>query len=65
MAYLEIAGERMPVDGLPLSDGFLYLDRGVMGGMLYGGYVSWESQDGAPYFKLTAKGRRLLLPILS
>ncbi|MCK1607251.1 HNH endonuclease [Bradyrhizobium sp. 166] len=58
-AYVQIAGSRFYGSGIPLEDGFMYPDRGVMKAMLHAGCVTIGiNKQGL--FKLTPKGRKLI-----
>lgn len=58
-AYVEIAGPYFLGSGIPLEDGFLWPDRGVMKAMLKAGCVKLgASKQGL--FELTPKGRKLV-----
>ncbi|MGY3496763.1 HNH endonuclease [Bradyrhizobium sp. USDA 4502] len=58
-AYVEIAGPHFYGSGIPLEDGYMYPDRGVMKAMLHAGCVTiGKSEQGL--FELTPRGRKLI-----
>lgn len=57
-AYVEIAGPHFYGSGIPLENGFLYPDRGVMKAMLQAGCVTIGANKQG-LFELTSKGRKL------
>ncbi|MET3364247.1 HNH endonuclease [Bradyrhizobium ottawaense] len=58
-AYVEIAGPHFYGSGIPLEDGLMYPDRGVMKSMLHGGCVT-IGKNKPGLFELTPKGRKLI-----
>ncbi|MGY4318987.1 HNH endonuclease [Bradyrhizobium sp. JR3.5] len=58
-AYVEIAGPHFYGSGIPLEDGFMYPDRGVMKAILHAGCVTIGINEQG-LFELTPKGRKLI-----
>jgi hypothetical protein len=58
-AYLEIAGQRFFASGIPLNDGYMHPDRGVMKALLASGDVRLTDEP-SPRFEVTSKGQLLL-----
>ena len=58
-AYHEIAGPRFFATGIPLDDGYMLPDRGVMKALLEGGYVVLTNER-SPRFEVTERGRALI-----
>jgi hypothetical protein len=62
-AYVDFAGSsRIPAAGLETLDGYVWLDRGVMGSLLAGGCVEFRGADAT--FELTEKGKALIAPFV-
>ena len=57
-AYIELAEPIFYATGIPLVDGYLYPDRGIMKAMLLADCVVLNEQDNR--FELTDRGRDLL-----
>ncbi|MGK7653226.1 AAA family ATPase [Roseovarius sp. B08] len=61
VSYLQIANGRIPMDGLKLTDGYIWLDRAVMRRLDKFGYLRME--DG--FMSPTEKGEALITPYLA
>lgn len=61
LSYLQISDDHIPMDGLVLSDGYIWLDRAVMRRLDKFGYIRMENGVMTP----TKKGRALLAPYLA
>ncbi len=61
-SYIEIAGPLFFASGIPLTDGYLYPDRGVMKAMLLSSCVTLDEAD-LSTFRLTDAGHQLLLKL--
>jgi hypothetical protein len=57
-AYVEIAGPRIPMQGIRLDDGYMWPDRAVMRALLDSECLAIEGED----FCLTPLGEALLAP---
>ena len=57
-AYVEIAGPRIPMEGIPLDDGYIWPDRAVMRALLDRGCVAVDGEA----FRVTPEGELLLAP---
>jgi hypothetical protein len=60
LGYARIAGNGLlTASGLPLDDGFLWMDRSVMKRFDRDGYLRWAGPITEPHFEITPKGALL------